>query len=108
MPVEFLTQEQRQLYGTYTVEPSDAQLASYFYLDDTDRELLATKRGSQHRLGFALQICTVRFLSTFLVNPALVPPGTVRHVAKQLNLDDDPVSLLAQYSTAWQIREHSR
>ncbi len=108
MPVEFLTPEQRQLYGTYTVEPSEAQLASYFYLDDTDRERLATKRGSHQRLGFALQICTVRFLSTFLVNPTLVPFGAVRHVAKQLDLDDDPASLLAQYATAWQIREHSR
>ena len=45
MPVEFLTEEQRQRYGTYTVQPSDAQLASYFYLDDTDRERLAPKRG---------------------------------------------------------------
>ena len=51
MPVEFLTDLQRQRYGTYTAEPSEAQLASYFYLDDTDRERLATKRGNHHRLG---------------------------------------------------------
>jgi len=86
VPVEFLTDQQRQRYGTYTAEPSDAQLASYFYLDDTDRECLATKRGNYHCLGFALQVCTVRFLSTFLVNPTLVPSGAVRHVAKQLRM----------------------
>ncbi len=108
MPVEFLTEEQRQRCGTYTTVPSDAQLASFFYLDDTDRERLATKRGSHHRLGFALQVCTVRFLSTFLVNPILVPSGAVRHVAKLLGISDDPTPLLASYATAWQIREHSR
>jgi len=108
MPVEFLTPEQRQQYGAYTAEPSDAQLASYFYVDAIDRERLVTKRGSYQRLGFALQICTVRFLSTFLVNPTRVPPGAVRHVAKQLGIDDDPALLLVQYATAWQTREHSR
>jgi Domain of unknown function (DUF4158) len=108
MPVEFLTQEQRQRYGTYTAEPSDAQLASYFYLDDTDRERLATKRRSHHRLGFALQICTVRDFSCFFSEPTLVPSGAVRHVAKQLGIDGDPAPLLTQYATAWQTREHSR
>lgn len=108
MPVDFLTEDQRSRYGTYTTEPSEAQLASYFYLDDTDRKHLATKRGSYQRLGFALQVCIVRFLSTFLVNPALVPPGAVRHVARQLDINDDPASLVTQYAAAWQAREHSR
>ncbi len=108
MPVEFLTEEQRQRYGTYTAEPSDAQLASYFYLDDTDRERIAPKRSLYNRLGFALQVCTTRFLSTFLVNPIIVPPAAVRYVAKQLGIDDDPAPLLTQYATAWQLREHSR
>src|SRR5262249_26928196 len=108
MPVEFLTPEQRSRYGAYTTEPSEAQLASYFYLDDTDRERLATKRGSHHRLGFALQVCTVLFLRPFLVDPTRVPSGAVRHIARQLGIDDDPAPLLAHYAAAWQAREHSR
>ena len=74
----------------------------------TQIERLATKRGNHHRLGFALQVCTVRFLGTFLIDPTLVPPGTVRHVAKQLGIEDDPTPLLTQYAAAWQTREHSR
>ena len=59
-----------------------------------------------HKL--CLQVCTVRFLGTFLVDPTLVPPDAVRHVAKQLSIEDDPTPLLAQYAAAWQAREHSR
>jgi len=59
-------------------------------------------------ISFALQLCTVRFLGTFLVDPTLVPPGAVRHVSKQLGIEDDPTPLLVQYAAAWQAREHSR
>jgi hypothetical protein len=42
------------------------------------------------------------------VNPTLVPAGAVRHVARQLGIEEDPTPLLAQYAAAWQTREHSR
>ena len=86
MPVDFLTEEQEQRYGCYTSEPSPAQLTRYFHLDDADRERIAACRGAYNKLGYALQLGTVRFLGTFLTNPIDVPAGVVRFLVTQLEL----------------------
>ena len=87
-PVDFLTPTQRQRYGGYPDSFSPDELARNFHLDEDDREWIAKKRRNSSRLGFALQLATVRFLGTFLEDPVAVPPAVLHALAAQIHVTD--------------------
>jgi hypothetical protein len=101
VPVDFLSAAQIASYGRYGEAPSARQLERFFHFDDRDRERIAGRRGDHNRLGFAVQLATVRFLGTFLAHPAVVAATLARELAV------DP-GRLAGYARRGQThREHA-
>ncbi len=106
MPMSFLSAKQLSKYGRYNEEPTEEQLAHHFYLTTSDLKWINTRRRPHNKLGFALQLCTLRFLGTFLLDPTDVPPNVLAYVARQLKIAD--LSCIGKYmereTTHW---EHS-
>jgi hypothetical protein len=67
---------------------SRQELERYCYLDDEDRRLIAARRRDYNRLGFAVQVVTVRHLGMFLADPLDVPPALIEYLAEQLEIAD--------------------
>ncbi|WP_435826732.1 DUF4158 domain-containing protein [Nonomuraea dietziae] len=55
---------------------------------DADRALITERRGTHHRLGFALRLTTARFIGRFLTDPLDVPDEVLQYLADQLEIDD--------------------
>ncbi|MFI8659735.1 DUF4158 domain-containing protein [Rhodococcus qingshengii] len=74
-------------FGTY----SRVELERFFFLDDEDRRLVSVRRRDYNRLGFAVQVVTVRHLGIFLSDPLDVPPELANYLAEQPDIDDPVV-----------------
>jgi hypothetical protein len=84
----FLTPAEEAVYGQFTGQPEQTVLERFFFLDDADRDLVSSKRGDHNRLGFSLQLVTVRHLGRFLEDPLDVPSVVVDSVASQIKVAD--------------------
>ena len=61
-------------------------LRRYFTLHAADREEVGRCRGAANTLGFAVQLCTLRWRGHFLRDMAGVPPAVVEALAEQVGL----------------------
>ncbi|MET8145779.1 DUF4158 domain-containing protein [Sphaerisporangium sp. NPDC005288] len=78
----------------------------------TTRDLIALRRTDAHRLGMAVQICTVRYIGRFLGDDPLAVPW--EYLARQLSIDDAscvkryPERRRTPYEHAEEIQERFR
>ena len=98
------TAAQRDRYGRYpdVVTPND--LSRCFHLSDDDRAQIMSCRGHHNRLGFALQLSTVRYLGTFLDDPIAVPSSVLQSLSHQLDIHT--LEGLQSYRNGEQREEH--
>ena len=109
MPIGFLSHAQREQYGRYSGSPSPDELARYFHLDDVDLGLIAHKRGDHNRLGFAVQLSTLRYLGTFLDDPLAVPAPVLQTLTSQLYIESlDDIESYGSGEQRWQHAQEIR
>jgi len=107
MPVRFLSPAHYQAYGQYNGSPSEAQLTRYFYLNDFDRVQIRQRRRPINRIGFALQLVTVRFLGTFIQDLTTIPEEVRIYVAVQIKQEVSDNALVA-YNKSETFWSHQR
>jgi TnpA family transposase len=102
-PRTLLSSEQRT--RLFAIPRDSAEMARHYVLGAEDLALIRTKRRSINRLGFAVQLCLLRYPGVGM-GPAEQPPeGMIAFVAKQLAV---PSAVFADYAQRDQTRrEHS-
>ena len=93
-----------QDYGQFSRELSADELAGCFCFSDDDQRQIARRRRDVNRLGFAVQLGTVRYLGRFLENPAGAPEQVVVWTAREIGVA--PSTGLANYGEGEWRWEH--
>ena len=90
-----------QLAGMLALPASEAELAGHWVLGDADLAAVARRRRDHNRLGFALQLCTLRYPGRPLRPGEAVPETVLRFVADQAGATPKAI---AAYGTRAQTR----
>ena len=85
----FLTAAERHRLSSYPEEISSEDLGRFFTLTPSDLVLVEQQRGDYNRLGFALQLCTLRSLGFLPDNLLEPPPAVMKLLTHQLGLSPD-------------------
>lgn len=83
---------------------SEFDFTSYYSLSDFDIDVINKHRRDHNRLGFAIQLCILRYPGCTINNMLEIPENLISYVAKQINVEPNVFSLYAQRDTT--RREH--
>lgn len=93
---ELLTSKQRTEFTTIPADISNWELASYYTLSDQDLNLIQRRRRDHNRLGFATQLCLLRFPGRTLSDVNLIPHRVLKYIADQIQVSTQKLQLYAE------------
>ncbi len=98
MPVQFLSQAERERLQSFPNEITFNELITFFTLSDKDLILVRKRSGDHNLLGFALQLVTLRYLGFIPDHFPQLPSPVVEYVAQQLNISPSVLSIYGERS----------
>jgi len=87
MPVSFLTEDEREGLQYFPADISPSDVTAFFTLSATDMALVQKQRGDHNQLGFALQVCVLRYLGFSPKDIVAIPIAVVAYLGQQINVE---------------------
>jgi TnpA family transposase len=84
VPGRIFTPQECKRLDAFPSEIGEADLIRYFTLSGCDLDLVRRQRGDHNRLGFALQLCALRYIGFSPDDLENVPTTAVAFLAEQL------------------------
>lgn len=89
MPTRELLSEAQRARLSEIPEMKARELARHYTLSEYDLTAVSIRRGSANRLGFAVQLCLLRYPGRPLQADQVVPRNIIEFVASQVGVDPD-------------------
>ena len=105
MPGQLLSAAERDRANHFPLAISYEDLVTFFTLAEEDQAQIPVHAGPHARLGFALELCALRFMGFVPDNLTTAPPEAVTFVARQLAVAP---AVLAPYTGSAHTRMHHR
>src|SRR6185436_11845983 len=86
MPIGFLTATERDRLNHFPTPIPDEDVRAFFLLSEADQHVINHQREAHTRLGFALQLCALRYLGFAPDDLSTTPAEVLLYVARQLDV----------------------
>ncbi len=79
----------RQRSALLSLPRTEAEPLQYYVLSEEDLQHVRRRRRPHNKLGFALQLCALRYPGRVLTPDELIPKNVMDFIGEQLGLDGD-------------------